>query len=199
MNFEEYLTEAPQRIEPDEFNLNNIDKNREICKRLLKDYKLKLLSDDFKGGSKLYSTKREIFLENKGFILYYVKYEINQYKLVDKSVVTQTILWRKRGAGQNKDLMGLPTRLFFDVILEITGVVATDKQQTNNGEIFWYDRVSQSFEDNLYVYYLNVLYSQELRELKDFAEFEELINNEDVWGDSAKHQLRKVLISKYKL
>lgn len=195
----QYLIEVPQRIEPDEFNLNDVEHNRLLCKQLLKGYKLKLVNIDFENGSKLYNTKREIFLENNGLILYYVKYDINTYKLIKYPVISQSILWKTKGRGFNSDLIGLPTKVFFDILLPKTGVIATDKQQTILGERFWYERINQAFSKNYYIYYLNLLYPQELSQIKDYDNFESLMDNKEIWGNDNKHQSRKIIISKNKL
>lgn len=196
MTFKIFLAEIPQIIPPEDFDLSDETENRKACAILLKDYKLKLLSDDFKHGSKLYTIKNAIFLENGGLLVYYVKYETNNYKLINKPVISQTVLWRKRGLDVTTDSIGMPTRVFFDCVLNLTGIVATDKQQTEQGRDFWFDRIAQAYDRNYHVYFLSVLYLHELRELKTYQEFTDLLNNNVIWGDNNKHQFKKIIISK---
>lgn len=196
--FKDYIIEMPpQYVQPTDFNFDDDLFNRNYCKKLLKSSKLKLLDTNFKNGSKLYQEGYKIFLENSGKILYYMQYEINNFKPIKEKITTQIILWKKRGGGS--DLTGLPSKIFFDIVLENTGIVSTDKDQTTDGEDFWIDRLGQAFEDSLFIYYINTNSPIEFIKIHDMIEFKKIRTEKNLWGFGTRYQSKRLIISKINL
>lgn len=198
MKFETYLNEmTPQYVQPTDFDLDDEIYNKNYCKKLMKSSKLKKLNYNFKNGSILYQDGTKIFLENNGKILYFVQYENNKFKPIPYNITTQIKLWKKRGGGS--DLIGLPSKIFYDLILEKTGIVSADKDQTTDGEDFWIDRLGQAFEYNYYCYYINTNSPKELIKINNMNEFKKIRKEKDLWGFGTRYQSRKLIISKINL
>lgn len=196
--FKNYMVEMdPQYVQPTDFNFDDDKFNTSYCSKFLKSSKLKILDSNFKNGSVLYQEGFKIFLVNSNKIIYFIQYEINKFKPIKENIITQIILWRKRGGGS--DLIGLPSKIFFDIILSNTGIISSDKDQTSDGEDFWIDRLGQAFEMNLFVYYINTNSPIEFIKINNMNGFNKIRSEKDLWGFGTKYQSKRLIISKIDL
>jgi hypothetical protein len=193
ISFEEYLTEMPRIVsDTTDFGLTDIDFNTELNDKFLKSKKTKTLKIYPDHGYKLCQYRNKIFLSDGFKILFYVQYIEKWIPFIKITAISQIRIWRSSTIG----IPNLPSYIFFNHIFPIKKIIATDIEQTTDGQRFWYDRISQALEMRLHVYYVNILaLNRELIEIKTFTEFLKLAEEKKIWNSEAK----LMIISKDKI
>lgn len=145
---------APQLINPiDEFLLNDTQQNRkqyEILNSIVKNRKLEPLDEPYMGAA-LYNrgTKYFVLDHQRGKVAYYMQFDIRT--ISGKKAAYQVIVWSDR----NTSIAGYASKVFFEILLTHADVISTDRQQTPNGQRFWFRAIDHALKNNMYVYYMN--------------------------------------------
>lgn len=189
------LNEMPQLVPPVEFGLDNLNYNKQLLSKYLLDHDIKLLSDKFDKGSKLYKLKNKIFLVYNDQIKYFVQFDVNYIGFLKSRVITQVKLWRS--IVQSPDAINFPTYMFFHYLLPITGIILTDKQQTEEGSRFWGDRIFQAIDLNYFVYYINLLApNKELIKIDSVDDYQSIFIDKDLLNTPEANKAKGLIISK---
>ena len=123
---------------------------------------------------------------------YYVQYENKWVTLLKHNAIQQVMVWRGKGYSN------VATSIFFDYLLPETGCIITDAFQTPDGEKFWWDRVKQALEKNLFVYYLDIMPPNlVIKRLHTFNEFRNI--SQVAWGDSQRNQEKRIIITTFEM
>ena len=200
-----YISEMPRRIDPldPELGFKDLNLNRRIASGVLESSN-KIQIKQFNNGLVLYRIANKFVLIDpfRVTVVYYLAWKTKFFKYLNTKVVSTVLHWRDRPIpGQ----IGLTSWVFFDLLLPIEGAIMTDIKHSSPGEAFWVRRIEEALEKNLYVYYLDLLPSDEatnrqLLRIKDSLHlYHLLIPNVDdktqPWGDTTKFEGRRIIIS----
>ena len=189
LSYKEYLKENPTLLSTDiDFKLSDDSFNSNYNKELLKSSKTKILEtfDDFT-DSKLYKSGNKIFLSD-GFKIYYFVHYVEKYQpLLGEKAITQIKVWRSNSSG---GISHLPSYVFYNYLLPITGVIITDIEQTDDGKRFWWDRIVQSLRNGDFVYFINLMSpKREVTRITSYKEFKELDQKYSIWAKASEYKL----------
>ena len=158
--------------------LNNPDGNKEYFDKFIKMvHPIEELSDgvilyhfeNSKGGTYLAANPKT------KSVYYLMQYNRSFHNLIGKFVY-QKFLWIDKS---KRSIIGhLPSYYFYDLIDDYF-TIATDAEQTKNGEQFWKRRIKEAFSKNLNVYYFN----------DDLDHLEQLESSNDVEIFNNKYQI----------
>jgi hypothetical protein len=139
----EKLTEAPQRIEPTDFDLDDPAVNHafaaeQLAKRMetieqTADSIIFRTGDGERGWIMLYNNADQS-------ADYVVQYRTRNWNWMNKSV-TQCVLWRNAASPY---VGGLTERIFFGHLLSTYQTIMSDYRQTPSGHDFWIARMKQA-------------------------------------------------------
>jgi hypothetical protein len=195
---EEVLNEMPKRIGhwlPSE--LVDSKSNREVYLENKRD-KYKKLIKQLADNVILYRSKGTFFIQDDK--LEQVTYQMT-YK-VDKNAKLGQYVWQSTvwNPGGKPYLEGFPRKVIFDYLIPEYGTIVTDSEQSWEGERFWKILIMYAFQRNLNVYYYNFM-TKELIKMESFGQWEifDRDNTYDIWGDSDKHKLKRMLITNKEL
>lgn len=144
------IYESPQLVPGTDFGLDKEASNEKFATSLLKKLKHTYKDDEdtilFKTGD---DVNGYIALLNKSTSLldYVIKYEGSNRKALGKAV-SQVKLWRRRGSPY---VQGMTRKVFFDILLKEWPAIMSDTQQTQDGMLFWDDRMAEATTMNLKV------------------------------------------------
>lgn len=125
-------------------------------------------------------------------IAYAVKVQVSEDR-IGHSTCTQVMVWAN--PRNEEALIGFPRKIF-NHLLEKHIIVITDKEQTPDGKRFWERRISNAFEDGLFVYYKDASSGDgELQSIQDEDEFFETYEPLG-WGYDDEHMHKMFIISK---
>ena len=127
-------------------------------------------------------------------VIYDMRFEYNYYKFLNQKIVSQVRVWRDRKTSASKNIA---EKIFFEYLLPVHKVVATDKEQSLYGKSFWELRISEAFEKGYNVYYIDVMKPRKLIRIESDNDFE--ANYKSAWGFGEKYQTRKIVISSIEL
>ncbi|MDF4310680.1 hypothetical protein P3697_26995 [Vibrio parahaemolyticus] len=157
---------------------------------------------DIEDGFELYSKNNETSIRlidhrkvDDPRIAYAVKVQVSDEK-IGLSACTQVMVWANP---RNEEvLLGFPRKIF-NHLLEKHVIMITDKEQTPDGKRFWERRISNAFEDGLFVYYNDASDGEtNLQLIPDEDEFFETYEPLG-WGDDPDHMHKMFIISKHSL
>ena len=185
------LFEMPQLIGEVDFDLYDRDRNRSVCNSLrsksveLFNFRNVVVK---KSGMHIYAER------NDGLMPYIIQTERKWIGAVNKQAMIQRGLWRDSAISS---IAGLTKKVFFEVLLEQSGLIASDCQQSDDGRRFWVLRISEALESGLFVYLIDVMGPKELTRIKSHDQFDNM--HSAIWGVDAKYKTKLLLISKEEL
>lgn len=127
-------------------------------------------------------------------VTYYLKYEVAKHSQLGQ-YVWQSMVWTDLNCDY---IRGFPQKIFFDFLLPKYGCIVTDSEQTWYGQRFWQLRISEALKKGLFVYYFDFKLKQ-LVQVNDWAEFEQIEKDHDVWGPHTQNEFKRMIISNRKL
>jgi len=199
------LFEMPRRIPlPDnEFGLKNTAHNKKIANSIMLN-KNAVVLEEFTYHRKLYKYKNKFALidTDNAVLLYYMRYQNQYIKYLQAEVTSEVLLWKNR----SQYLVGLTnitSRVFFEYLLPINGIIMTDTLHTEPGELFWLKRIEEALSKKLYVYYINLLpvdqnTNREIVRINDILDILYLSGDnvmKNPWGNEEKYEASRILIS----
>jgi hypothetical protein len=192
------LAESPRRINPEDFDLNDIKTNILKTKELLRQTKktpLKSFDDgkvtlwEFDGCYAL--IRHDDGKDTPPHIIYFVRYKVHYHNMIKRQCVQQVAVWH----GRDSFSYGIAKDIFFHYLLESYQTIITDLTQTSDGERFWGNRILDAFTLGYYVYYINFLNPREITKVNDKIEYNDILSGKEPWGDHHKHQQRRFVIT----
>lgn len=191
------LFETPQHTFPTEFGLDDDVKNASVAKDWLSD-KRKQPLEQFDGGRyTLYELPRAFILvdhsDNKTpKLVYAMQFKVAFHKFIGRQCAQQIAVWRDPTSLATK---GLARHVFTDYLLQNYKTVITDSVQTPDGQRFWDERIAESLNEGMYVYYVNLLPTREIVNIESVEQYKKIKNSKEIWGDETKHQARRIIIT----
>lgn len=188
----------PQSIGPTDFDLTVPSENEKMAAKLGMDksnQELKQLDSDrtlYKSGSYYYVLDKS---RTESKMIYMIRTEVNHLPVVKEQAITQNRLWRETLA----ITVPYAKMVFFNYLLKDYHLIATDTQQTEDGEIFWNRRVTDGFDLGHHVYFLDIMAPRKLVKLTSAAKFDRFNHDKKIWGSEQKFKTRKILISDHEL
>lgn len=185
------LFEMPQLIGEVDFDLDDRERNRIVCNSLrpsaveLFTFRNVVIK---KSGKHIYAERGD------GLMPYLIETERKWIGAVNKQAMIQRGLWRDAAISS---IAGLTKKVFFEVLLPQTGMVASDRQQSDDGRRFWVLRVSEALEMGLFVYLVDVMGPKELTRIKSHEQFDGM--QSEIWGTDPKFKTKLLLISRDEL
>lgn len=184
----------PRHINDVDFNLADPSENKKIYQYFLKQNPITLDQVDnltlLKAGNKLLLVDH-----HEKLIRYFVQWSEVWHKVIGHNCISQIAVWRD-------DLYtpeGYPKQIFFNYLLNITGAMITDIQQTSDGKRFWLNRIRDTFQLDLCLYYVQLMQdasiSPNVTQLHNIKELEVLLTNGKLWGNDPKFESRKLIIT----
>jgi hypothetical protein len=144
---------APCFADATNFGLDDPNSNVELLHRLEKKDSRKIGVLTLRTGQKLDLLKvgvheGSVYARYAQQVVLYIQYHIYHYSFLPASSITQTKLWRSEHLPITNTFS---QRLFFNVVLKITGAVLNDKEHTPSGVEFWKRRTGEALEKGLNV------------------------------------------------
>jgi hypothetical protein len=154
MNEKDFATrmlESPYLIGPVDYELGDPGRNQKTLEQLMAQPDLTQL-ESFK-GIPIYETGQQIFAvdEDTRRIAYLVTYEFKYLRKLNVRGISQIKLWRSAAP------RGLTAHVFWNVLLPLTGVMISDNVQTNSGQKFWTDSITEALLRGAFVYLVNTV------------------------------------------
>lgn len=113
------------------------------------------------------------------YVGYYVCWERQDADFIDVDWATQVLVW----AGILPSTRGLPDKIFFEYVLQETGAVVSDSEQSDRGEHFWQRMIAQAFRTGLKVYLVDFGQKKTIR-IKTHRDYVRLYESENSpWGN----------------
>jgi hypothetical protein len=190
----ENLFESPMYHEDlDDHALNTPDGNKEYFRKFIRMVDpIEELSD----GIILYSFENSkgglYFAANpkSETIYYFMQYNRSFHKLIG-NFVYQKFLWLNKS---KRNIVGyLPTYYFYDLIDDYS-TIATDAEQTKDGEKFWKKRIKEAFSKNLNVYYFDD-YSNHIEQLDNPNDIDIFNNKYQIYSNHESSLHKAFVIS----
>jgi hypothetical protein len=161
--------------------------------KLLSKVQIKFFSEE----RKVYSAENKFFCldDDSKKVLYYMQYDTSFSLKLGGSFLWQSLVWRSKSVPQ---MNTLPHEIFFNELLPKYKTVATDGQQTEDGQRFWEYQIDFALKNKFNVYYFNTN-SLILVELNTLLDFEKALLQYDIYGSSSEHKNKLLVISKKEL
>lgn len=196
MRLKNLLEMVPQNIpDLDYLSLSIADKNAEMYKDCLrKSFSRKIKILQLMEYAVIYKFKSEFFcLDSKEKrITYFMKYEVSNNGTLGQ-FVWQSLVWLDPRAHLSY-LERIPAKIFFDYLLPKFHTILTDSEQTWHGRRFWEYRIAEAFNKNLNVYFFN-FENRQIMKLNSFDELSDFQMTYDIWGDSPRHKMKRMVIT----
>lgn len=184
----------PKHINDVDFNLIDPNENTKIYQYFINQHPIELNQIDnltlLKSGNKLLLVDHSSKL-----IRYFVQWREVWHNLVGSNCISQVAVWRD-------DLYtpeGYPKQIFLNYLLNITGVMITDIQQTSDGKRFWLNRIRDTFNMDLFLYYVNLMQDGKnppcIMRLHDIKQVDNILQSGKLWGNDPKFESRKLIIT----
>ena len=191
------LFEAPQQIGPTEFGLDNIETNKKFGNYLLHGIKTRYMTKTplYKiDEATLWELKKQYALirDSDNYVSYYMKFQFNHIKAIDRLCVSQVIVWRSQGYYPDPSIS---KKIFNDLIFKYKTVI-TDSMQMGNGRGFWQLRIAEALAASMHVYYLNYSNSNyELIEISTHSDYFDVLNAKQPYGPTGDYQRKRFIIT----
>lgn len=192
---DEVLEEMPEILDFNvNFGLQDINSNRKILYNLEKDSRKKEI---FQWNEvPVYQAGNKIFAVLEGKIVYYVQFEIIKYASIfcNNPFITQVAVWRS--GFYTDQTHGISQKVFREVLFPKTGIVATDKSQTQSGQRFWELEGMNALKQGFRVYFVDMARTraEQILTPDDFqARFHRM------YGTESNFQYKKIVISQIEL
>jgi hypothetical protein len=197
MKIAEILTETPQSIIDigDDHVLNNKLGNIKLAREIQANKK-KVLVKALAPNINFYELpEKYVVLDESNInvprVIYFVWYKIQNLGYIARKAACQILVWKS--IGYPDLLTGLPSYIFFNILLPKTGTIVTDYQQTNAGRRFWGDRISTALSIGKYVYYVNFQPDRVLQQITNIQQLEDL--SPSIYGSHQKYKQRRLIIT----
>ncbi len=144
----------PQLIYPrdDQFVLGNTEINKKQLEIFRKLPRTNIIThNDIPVYLTRFKGKDTLYAEFQDQIVYFMTMGIKTYDLVNRSCVTQLLVWKQKTVPFELD--DLPMNIFFDFLVKRYKNVLSDSQQTEGGSRFWINRIKESIQKGINVYY----------------------------------------------
>lgn len=187
LNLQKKLVESPKEIGA---GFIYPDEATSLYKTLSRDKRTKVLSHPYKDADLVESGQKFAVLDHSlKMVTYYMVFSERQIK--GHKVLYQSILWRNKSVEGTKDI---PIHVFWNHLFPKTGMVCTDKIQTDLGKGFWNNLIVDSIvRMNLHAYFID-LNKNETKEISSERELSDIAA--DIWGKTEANKARLVMISK---
>lgn len=185
------LFEMPQLIGEVDFNLDERSNNRKVCISLSSNSKVMFNYQNVvvkKSGKYVYAERDD------GLMPYLIETERKKISAVGREAMIQRGLWRDSAISA---VAGLPSKVFFEYLLDQTGLIASDRRQSPDGQRFWILRISEALDKGLFVYLLNATGPRELTRVHNRVQLDAM--HGEIWGTTHNFQTKLLLISKQQL
>jgi hypothetical protein len=164
---------STQNTFPTEFNLDDLEINRQYAYQILKDSRKQPVDQLDHGKYTLYELPRAFVVidhqvQDAPRVVYLMKYDIVFHKYVGRKCAQQLVVWRDATCVA---VEGVARKIFVDHLMQNYGAVITDSRQTPDGQRFWNKRIAESMSAGYHVYYVNLMPDRVVIELKTIAEF----------------------------
>ena len=180
----EDLSESPIKIPNQDFNFSDKYHNQKYLNELLSDKRLiELELNTFKAGNCIFITGKQGNLP----MVYLGRWKVDYFKAIKRDSITQFLVWRGRA------MSGTPGRIFWKYIFPITNVAVSDRTQTENGQLFWFDRLEEAKAKGLHTYAINIR-NPEILEIGKEVQYNEL--EAEFYGHETKFDAMRLCISK---
>lgn len=192
MKLDAILTEMPRDIPPIDWHyLNNDERNNAQYIEFSKDPYKKVV-DRLTDSAIVYKRGSQYFcldIEHKR-ITYYMKYEVGNNGKIGQ-YVWQSLVWINPSAVY---IEHYPQKVFFQYLLPKFHSILTDSEQTFDGKRFWTYRIRDALKMNLNVYFYD-FDKHNIIPIHNMNEFIKIQNLYDIWGNTNRHELKRILIS----
>jgi len=144
-------------------------------------------------AGKLYKTLQEVFFvsNDTGLIDYYMKYKNGQIPGLGQCA-TQVKVWRRAGIG----VRNLTSIVFYEIMLREFDTMVSDRVQTEDGQRFWIDRLSESRADGRQIGIIDHANIVPYDRSMIFADWLKFVNG---WGRDNLYQEKLFFISNLQL
>jgi hypothetical protein len=188
---EKLLDEAPQDIPATDFGFADPETQKTFFDKIQKHHAHDTKVIDSYKGLEIKRAGNTIFAEDSAGLVYFVQFIDEKYRALPGRHVTQIAVWRRSRASYK----GLASHTFWNHLFPIHGLIMSDGQQTDSGQRFWVDRISEAFELGHYVYRVNLLDRSSLTHYKptDYTEFRHWIDG--LYGSKARYRYERIVIS----
>lgn len=187
----QFVTAQPRIVPSTNFKLDVAVNNLEEYQRLMSKNKTHLFDYN---GYEVYVTGGYAFAIDPDpdaiFKLVYL-IKLQNYTVAKKKAITQVVLWRY---WVKKQLSGISTKVFWEYVTTLAPLVASDREQTENGMRFWLD-IANEAESRGY----NLYISDRNKGLNEKVEYSDVVKRKDeIWGLGGKHEYIRLVITKDK-
>lgn len=142
----------------------------------------------------VYSYRSEFFCLDSSIkkITYYMKYSVDTKPKIGQFVY-QSLVWTDTLV-HDVYLVGVASKIVFEYLMPKFHTIVTDSQQTWKGKRFWQILIGIAFRKGFNIYYHNFR-TRELVKLDDPDELYQFQKDYDIWGETDKHMLKRMVIT----
>lgn len=178
--------DTPKLIDPEKVTPAAAKK---AYQELVKDSKTKIIDSPYPNANLVQSGDRFAVLDHgKQEVTYYM--EFKERDLEGHKAVYQSMIWRDATAVGTK---GVSTKVFFDYLLPMHGIVTTDNVQTDMGKTFWRSAIGEAIHKGLHVYYMDLNKRAKPKPIKTQSDLDDVVSF--IWGKGEQNRYRLVMIS----
>jgi hypothetical protein len=193
MKLDEVLAETPQIIgDYTPIELYDTSQNQDLYQQLKHNPNKQLLKS-ISDTCNVYISNKTVFCLDDvlAMVTYEMEFKVNTNAIIG-TFVWQTSVWR----GNSALISHLPTEIFFDYLVHNCHTVLTDSKQSWDGKRFWLDRIDNSFDKKLNVYYFDFSnnHLQKMNSKQEWLQFYKT-NQTKIWGNSDLHQMKRMIIT----
>lgn len=190
------LLESPLNIpDLDWHDLENPTENAKLYKNFIsKEYQYKKAILKLTETAIIYQMKTELFCldSERQQVTYYMKYSVDTNKILGQ-YVWQSLVWVDKELHYDY-LKDIPAKIFFENLLTKFKTIITDSEQTWHGRRFWEYRIVDALKKNLNVYFFN-FENKHIEKMFSFNQLYDFQKKYDIWGNSPKHKMKRMVIS----
>lgn len=195
------LTESPLRIVPLVISkLENPHDNKKLFKTIQQRRDKQFIghyNDHVELWKIVKGKETEIFglIPEDSYVGYYVRWELQDAHFIDTDWCTQVLVW----AGVSPFTKGLPDEVFYNHVIQETGAVVSDGEQSARGEHFWQRMIAMAFKESKYKIYLVDFHKKTVKRIATYEEYLKLYHSPNSpWGDKKGfHDGLRIAISDY--
>lgn len=197
MKYREILNEVPHIVSPTDFDLNNVEVNRQFVRDLLKRKSFRMIEEDenktlFMTGNKI-NGYVALYLKQFDVLGYLIKYHLKYNILLAATPVTEIVLWRSYSYPHT---FGITNHVFFDILLKEWNAIMSDGEQTEDGKKFWQFRLVEASAKNYDIGIMNIN-DNTVTWWDDSILIGDWIKHNDGWGEDRKYyNIRYVIKNK---
>lgn len=194
--FKQMLIEMPKNIpDLDWFELNDDETNALLYKKYSGfKYKWKKKVLRINDYATIYRHRSEFFCldTNAHRITYYMSCSVSNNKMLGQ-FVWQSLVWVS-DEYHRIYLNNIASQIFFEQLLPQYHTIVTDSEQSWRGKSFWRMSIAEAFSFGLHVYFCDFS-NGTLEKLNSFKDLDKFQSEYDIWGETDKHMLRRMVIT----